>query len=155
MGAGRDDGLKNPVTGQASGDNVRRISIENQLDLVLQHQLAALQAGDFQLVGQWVRGKGADLLIQPPMLCLHGIELFPDCVVHSLLGFPSRTLVGRDEPRLQSGGRTFWVRDKPSEKCFTDDAVQTHSRKGMAPMDKAHVEELTSQHATLAAQIDE
>ena len=25
----------------------------------------------------------------------------------------------------------------------------------MSPMDKAHVEELTSQHATLAAQIDE
>jgi hypothetical protein len=28
-------------------------------------------------------------------------------------------------------------------------------RKGMAPMDKAHVEELTSQHAALSAQIDE
>jgi hypothetical protein len=28
-------------------------------------------------------------------------------------------------------------------------------RKGMAPMDKAHVEELTNQHAALSAQIDE
>ena len=47
------------------------------------------------------------------------------------------------------------IRDKASEKCFTDDAVQTHSRKGMAPMDKVHAEELTSKHAALAAQIDE
>ena len=28
-------------------------------------------------------------------------------------------------------------------------------KEGMAPMDKANVEELTSQHASLAAQIDE
>jgi hypothetical protein len=47
------------------------------------------------------------------------------------------------------------MRDKGSEKCFTADAVQTHSTKGMAPMDKALGEELTSRHAALAAQIDE
>ena len=29
------------------------------------------------------------------------------------------------------------------------------TRKGMAPMDKVHAEELTSRHAALAAQIDE
>ena len=33
--------------------------------------------------------------------------------------------------------------------------VVTPVRKGMAPMDKANVEELSSKHAALSAQIDE
>src|ERR1044071_6676873 len=90
---------------------------------------------------------------------LHGIELIQECVVHSSRNHPVRTLaplpLGRDEPRLQSGGLTLRIRDKGSEKCFTHDAIQSHSRKGMAPMDKGHVEERTSQHANLAAKIDE
>lgn len=133
--------------------------VEHLLDRVFQHQLAALQPGDLQLVGEWLFGKGEDLFIEASMLRLHRIELFLECIVHSFRNHPVRILtplpVGRDEPRLQSVGLTLRIRDKGSEKCFTHDAIQSHSRKGMAPMDKAHVEELTSQHANLAAKIDE
>ena len=128
--------------------------------MVLQLELPSLQASDLQLVEQRLRRKGGNLVVQPPVLRFHRIKLFPDRFVHhAFFELPQSHFAViahcRDEPRLQSVGWTPTIRDKASEKCFTADAVQTHSEKGMSPMDKANAEELSSQHASLAAQIDE
>ena len=50
--------------------------VKHLLNLILQHQLAALQSSDFQLIGERLCGKGGDFLVEAPMLRLHRIEPF-------------------------------------------------------------------------------
>src|SRR6266498_1556245 len=58
-----------------SGDNIRRIGIEEQLDPILQVKLAPLQTRDLQLIGRPVRRQSRDLLVERSVLGPQLLEL--------------------------------------------------------------------------------
>jgi hypothetical protein len=61
------------VAPTGSRDDVGNIRVDDQLNLILQPKLAALEAGDFQLVADRLGAKCPDALIELAML---GLECF-------------------------------------------------------------------------------
>lgn len=62
-------------------DDVRRVRIERQLDSVLQKKLSSLQTRKLELVGNPIRSKESDALVQSPMLCPKRLEVHRRMVV--------------------------------------------------------------------------
>ena len=60
--------------GTKSGDDVGYVRIADQLDLILQPELAALQPGDLELVRTVLRRQRRDLLVEPPMFGLEAVQ---------------------------------------------------------------------------------
>ena len=58
-----------------SSDDIRDVRVDDPLDLVLEPELALLEPCEFQLVAGGVGGKRVDLLVEPPMFGLQGIEV--------------------------------------------------------------------------------
>src|SRR4051794_32952493 len=58
-----------------SGDNIRRVGIEEQLDPVLQVKLAALEPGKLELVDRALRGERANLLVERAVMGPQLLEL--------------------------------------------------------------------------------
>ena len=56
--------------------------------MILELELPALQARDLQLVEYGFRGQGRNLLVEPPVLRPHGLQLFTDRIVHSVSKLP-------------------------------------------------------------------
>ena len=60
-----------------SGDDVRHVRIDDQLDLVLEHQLALLQPRELELIAGRLRGKQPDLLVELAVLGLQQSRACP------------------------------------------------------------------------------
>ena len=60
-----------------SGDDVGDARIDHPLDLVLEHQLAALQPGDFELVAGRLCGEKPDPFVEVAVLGLERFERLP------------------------------------------------------------------------------
>src|SRR6266567_1372620 len=143
-----------------SGDNIRRVGIEEQLDPILQMELAPLQTRELQLVDRALRDKRRDLLVEravlgPQLLELgHGIvivhpgrECNPEAALHE-----TQSRHRRPAPFARRTVR--WIKTNPTFRdLLCESSVAT--AKGMAPMDKAQVESLESKHHALHALIDE
>src|SRR5215217_9134420 len=64
-------------TGQRSGDDVRNVAVADHLDLILEPELALLEASDFELVGVAAGLELGNFLIKAAMLGLEHVELGP------------------------------------------------------------------------------
>ena len=73
--------------GRKSGDDVGGIGIHDPLDLVLQHQLAALQSRDFELVAGRFGRERADPIVQ---IAMFGPERVQDSAGGIVVAHPGR-----------------------------------------------------------------
>ena len=90
--------------------------VHEQLDLVLQRQLAVLEPGELELVALSLPRQRGDFLVQPPVLGLQRVELCAGSSSFIALGLqPSRAASSncRDElATSRRGQRTFGCETK-------------------------------------------
>lgn len=82
--------LKRDTTKSSSGDDIRNIRIDNQLDLILEQQFSSLEARDFKLIADRLRGKQLNSGIEIPVFSLQDLEHADRMIiVHRVLFSPS------------------------------------------------------------------
>lgn len=75
-----------PIRTCLSGDNIRYVGVDDLLDAILQHQLAAFKPSDLQLVATRFRRERLDTLVEFPVL---GLQCFQ---VRIIVGHPGLDL---------------------------------------------------------------
>ena len=144
-----------------SGDDIRDCAVVDELDLILDLQLAFLQPRHLDLVMRTGFNQGGDLLIQLSVLPFQSNQQFCRViVVHRQQG---ALIQQAGTPNSRGGsddlpnGPVEWMQCGKT-KCLIRDlllALSRTSSKGLATMDKAYVEALSSKHAALQTRIEQ
>jgi uncharacterized protein YdcH (DUF465 family) len=147
------------VAGQRSGDNVGDAQVDNPGDVVLEAQFAPLQPGDLELVAGRLGAKRPNALVELAMLGLERFEPWARLIVTHRVVILLRIRVWSKPGHKRWLGRAS---RRMVQSIKTKRPIRDLLRvgdigwvKGLAPMDKAVVEELESKHAAVHALIEE